>query len=74
MARPYGVLKHPALAWQTDREAAILLDKMSKAALIDCICDLMKFVGSDSCDAPISEERLKNRLEPVLISRNDRWP
>ena len=68
--RPMGVQKKgvayddPALSW---------LMKLSKAALADCVVDLLR-AASDSCDDPVSVDHAIERLAPVLAMRGDRVP
>lgn len=51
------------------------LDKLSKAALIDCVVDLLRCVSSQpSCDEPVAVDAARIRLAQVLIDRGDKVP
>lgn len=58
------VYRDPAAAW---------LMKLSKAALVDCVIDLLRG-ASESFSEPVSVERASERLTPVLIMRGDKEP
>lgn len=49
------------------------LMKLSKAALADCVVDLLRLCG-ESCDEPVPESAAVERLQPVLTMRGDRCP
>jgi len=47
------------------------LRRQSKAALLDCVVDLLRTDGTAGCDDEVSEERARQRLGPVLRLRGD---
>lgn len=47
--------------------------RLSKAALADCVIDLLRAQG-ESADEPIGEEFAAERLAPVLTMRGDKPP
>lgn len=48
--------------------------KLSKAALVDCVVDLLRAGGSNSADDPVGESSAVDRLSPVLQLRGDKIP
>lgn len=50
------------------------LTQLSKAALIDCVVDLLRTDNHHHCDDSVSEEDAQRRLADVLIHRGDRIP
>ena len=58
------VYSDPCMAW---------IMSLSKAALADCVCDLLRGI-SDHCDDPVPEATAIERLLPVLGLRNDKAP
>ena len=54
-------------------DAASWLHFLSKAALVDCVVDLLRG-QSESCDEPVSIAAAKKRLEPVILTRGDKMP
>ncbi len=50
------------------------LMKLSKAALADCVVDLLRAGGGNSADDPVSESSAVDRLSPVLRLRGDKIP
>lgn len=54
-------------------EAVPWLHYLSKAALVDCVIDLLRG-QSECCDEPVSIATAKERLEPVLNMRGDLMP
>lgn len=65
-----GIGKKPVL--YTDPCVPVLM-KLSKAALADCVVDLLR-AGSECCDDPVQAEVAIERLRPVLSMRGDRIP
>lgn len=53
--------------------AAKWLEDQSKAALIDCVIDLMR-PGQESCDDPISAEAAYERLAGIIEGTSGRKP
>lgn len=49
------------------------LMQLSKAALADCVVDLLRGI-SDSCDDDVDVETAIERIEPVLEMRGDSIP
>ena len=47
--------------------------QLSKAALADCVVDLLRGI-SDSCDDDVDVETAIERIEPVLEMRGDSIP
>lgn len=66
-----GALKKSAL--RNDPGAA-LLRQVSKAALVDLILDMISLDGAESCDDPVTVERVRKHLGPALERRGDRMP
>ncbi len=68
--RPLGIgkkqpaYKDPAVDW---------LMRLSKAALCDCVVDLLR-MQQDSADDPVSAATAARVLEPILAHRGDRLP
>lgn len=65
--------KKPAMSWEDNREVTRALDQLSKAALLDCVVDLLREHGP-SVDDPVTEEIARKRLECVILLRGDTWP
>jgi hypothetical protein len=68
--RPNGIGKKPPT--YTDPCVPWLM-KLSKAALADCVVDMLRGM-SECCDDPIAVERAIERIEPVLVLRGDSIP
>ena len=68
--RPMGLGKKPPAYDDPARE---WLGSLSKAALIDCVIDLLRANG-ESADDPVSVDAAFGRLLPVLTMRGDKAP
>lgn len=68
--RPLGTGKKPAIYNDTAR---FWLERLSKAALVDCCIDLLRTSG-ESVDEQVSVADAANRLRPVLAMRGDKEP
>lgn len=68
--RPNGIGKKPPTYNDPARR---WLMQLSKAALADCVIDLLRG-QSDSLDEPVSEEAARERLGAVLTMRGDKEP
>ncbi|MDE2102429.1 MAG: hypothetical protein KGL39_34605 [Patescibacteria group bacterium] len=70
--RPMGVGKKPPTY---DDPAVAWLMRLSKAALADCVIDLMRpSPDRESCDIPLTVREVSERLSVVLENRGDRLP
>lgn len=67
--RPMGLGKKQPIYKDNCMEFLMML---SKAALADCVCDLLRAIGS--IDMPVQEKEAVERLEPVLLLRGDKVP
>jgi hypothetical protein len=67
-------VKKSSLARTTDRAAASYLNKLSKAALIDVVIDLLRQDGTASCDDPVTVDRVLAVAAAVLAMRGDPVP
>jgi hypothetical protein len=67
-----------ATKWPVYDDPCVLwLMRLSKAALADCVVDLLRTTGLHSADDHITVEAAEDRLKPVLLMRaerrNERW-
>jgi hypothetical protein len=62
-----------ALRSSSDRAARHYLEQLSKAALMDVVCDLVSQANQGD-DDPATAEQVHAACEPVLFVRGDRIP